>query len=316
MPAFPNRRAVAIGEAMLELAPVDGGLYRRAYAGDTFNTIWHMAQLLGPAASTGFVTRVGQDSLSEAFIAEMAADGLDVSGVTHDPERGMGLYLIELDGAERSFHYWRSASAARRLADDPAALAAALDGAGLAHLSGITLAILPPAGRDALFAVLAEARGKGTLISFDPNIRPRLWSSGDEIPGTIPRLLPLNEISLPTSRCRASTTRWRTGRTERPRPRSRGSRPAASARSRSRTAPEAAASARATSRETVRPRRSTVSATPPAPVTLSTPAISRRGWPGSLPTGPSPAVRPSPPKSFAPPAPGGRGRPCAPSAAV
>ncbi len=198
MPAFPNRRAVAIGEAMLELAPVDGGLYRRAYAGDTFNTIWHMAQLLGPAASTGFVTRVGQDSLSEAFIAEMAADGLDVSGVTHDPERGMGLYLIELDGAERSFHYWRSASAARRLADDPAALAAALDGAGLAHLSGITLAILPPAGRDALFAVLAEARGKGTLISFDPNIRPRLWSSGDEIRETIPRMLALTDIALPS----------------------------------------------------------------------------------------------------------------------
>ena len=46
----------------------------------------------------------------------MAADGLDVSGVTRDPERSMGLYLIELDGVERSFHYWRQSSAARWLA--------------------------------------------------------------------------------------------------------------------------------------------------------------------------------------------------------
>ena len=109
MLTFPQARIVAIGEAMVEMAPVGEGLYRRGYAGDTFNTVWHMAQLLGDAARSGFVTRVGRDGLSDAFVAEMAADGLDVSGVTRDPERGMGLYLIELDGVERSFHYWRHA---------------------------------------------------------------------------------------------------------------------------------------------------------------------------------------------------------------
>jgi 2-dehydro-3-deoxygluconokinase len=113
---------------MIEMAPVDGGLYRRGYAGDTFNTAWHMGQLLGDAARVAFVTSVGRDPLSDAFVAEMEADGLDVSGVVRDPERNMGLYLIELDGVERSFHYWRASSAARRLADDPAALAADLSG--------------------------------------------------------------------------------------------------------------------------------------------------------------------------------------------
>ena len=65
-----------------------------------------------------------------------SADGLDVAGVIRDPERSMGLYLIELDGVERSFHYWRQCSAARRLADDPAALATALRGAGLTSSVG------------------------------------------------------------------------------------------------------------------------------------------------------------------------------------
>jgi 2-dehydro-3-deoxygluconokinase len=124
MLTFATRRVVAIGEAMVEMAPVGDGLYRRGFAGDTFNTGWHMAQLLGDAACVGFVTRVGCDGLSDAFVAEIAADGLDVSGIARDPERGMGLYLIKLDGVERSFHYWRQCSAARRLADDPTSLAA------------------------------------------------------------------------------------------------------------------------------------------------------------------------------------------------
>ena len=43
----------AIGEPMIELAPVEGCLYRQGFAGDTFNTAWHMAQVLGPRARVG-----------------------------------------------------------------------------------------------------------------------------------------------------------------------------------------------------------------------------------------------------------------------
>ena len=182
---------------MLELAPVGDGLYRRSYAGDTFNTVWHMAQLLGSASSAGFVTRVGEDRISDAFVAEMVADDLDVACVARDPERGMGLYLVELDGVERSFHYWRQCSAARRLTDDPAVLATALRGAGL-PLSGITLAILTAEAREALFDALTAARDAGVVVSFDPNVRPRLWSSRQELQETVGRMLTITDIVLPS----------------------------------------------------------------------------------------------------------------------
>ncbi|MFO1144950.1 MAG: sugar kinase [Amaricoccus sp.] len=198
MLSIATPRVVAVGEAMLKLAPVGDGLYRRGFAGDTFNTVWHMARLLGHRATAGLVTRVGVDSLSDAFVAEMTADGLDVSGVARDPARGMGLYLIELDGAERSFHYWREASAARHLADDRGALAGALRGAGLIHLSGITLAILPPAERKTLFELVGEARDAGTLVAFDPNVRPRLWRSPEETREAVGRMLGLTDIALPS----------------------------------------------------------------------------------------------------------------------
>ena len=198
MLTFARPRMRAIGEAMIELAPVDGGLYRRAFAGDTFNTAWHMAQWLGPAADVGLVTRIGTDALSDAFAAEMAADGLRLDGVTRDAQRRMGLYLIDLDGVERSFHYWRDTSAARALADDPAALATALQGAGLIHLSGITLAILSPAGRTTLMEALAGARGAGAVVAFDPNIRPRLWASPYEMRAAVSAMLRLADIALPS----------------------------------------------------------------------------------------------------------------------
>lgn len=188
----------AIGEPMIELAPVEGGLYRRGFAGDTFNTAWHMAQVLGRRARVGMVTQLGRDGLSDAFAAEMASDGLDISGVFRDDHRRMGLYLIELDGVERSFHYWRENSAARHLADDPQALDAALHGASLIHLSGITLAILAPEARATLFAALAKARAQGAKVSFDPNIRARLWTSRNVLRQTLTAILQLVDIALPS----------------------------------------------------------------------------------------------------------------------
>lgn len=198
-------KVTSIGEAMVEIAPVGDGLFRRGFAGDTYNTAWHMAQLLGDRAEVAFATRVGQDSLSDAFVAGLQADGLSIAGVGRDPVRTMGLYLIELDGVERRFHYWRGASAARGLADDPAALGAALDGAGLIHLSGITLAILAPDARARLRDALAKARGQGARISFDPNIRPRLWSSQDEVRGVLPGFLSLTDVILPSFDDEAAT---------------------------------------------------------------------------------------------------------------
>lgn len=189
---------ICVGEAMVELAPVGDGLYKRGFAGDAFNTAWHMAQALQGRAKIGFATRVGQDRISDAFVADLVADGLDVSVITRDPTRTMGLYLIELDGVERSFHYWRDSSAARGLASDAGLLARALAGVGLIHLSGITLAILSSADRETLFAALARARADGARVSFDPNIRPRLWRSLDEVRETLSQILALTDIALPS----------------------------------------------------------------------------------------------------------------------
>ena len=173
---------VSVGECMVELSPADApGLFRMGYAGDSFNTAWYARRLLPADWRVGYASCVGRDAASDAMLAFMEAAGIDTEAVSRVEDRTVGLYLIALEDGERSFSYWRGQSAARRLADDPARLDRALQGAGVAFFSGITLAILPPEGRERLCAALRRAREGGTLVAFDTNMRPRLWSGADEM---------------------------------------------------------------------------------------------------------------------------------------
>ncbi|MHA6343928.1 sugar kinase [Roseivivax sp. CAU 1761] len=166
---------LTVGECMVELAEAGDGLYRRGFAGDTFNTAWYARRLLGPDMPVAFGSVIGSDAISDEMAAFLAAEGIATDALRRDPERTLGLYMIALRDGERSFSYWRGQSAARRLAEDGDWLDAICAGRSLIHVSGITLAILSPEGRARLIAALGRARRAGTRISFDTNLRPRLW---------------------------------------------------------------------------------------------------------------------------------------------
>lgn len=173
-------RILSIGEAMVELGQSEQpGLWRLGIAGDTLNTAWYLRRLLRKDWQVDYLSRVGTGAFSQQMVDFLAAEGIGTDHVGRDPDREIGLYAISLMDGERSFVYWRDNSAAKRLADDPALLDAALDGAAVAYFSGITVAILPPEGRAALLSALARAKAAGTRVVFDPNLRPRLWSDAD-----------------------------------------------------------------------------------------------------------------------------------------
>ena len=195
--AWLNRNVVGIGEAMVEFAPIGDNVYRRGFAGDTLNTCWHIAQIVQDHGRVGYFTKVGSDAFSNEFINFLTASGIDPVAIRRDATRSIGLYVISLSGAERSFSYWRELSAARRLADDPDDLAAAILGAGLIHISGITLAIIGEEGRRNLKKALCEARSKGAVVSHDPNVRRRLWRDESEMRPALREILEVTDIALP-----------------------------------------------------------------------------------------------------------------------
>ena len=193
-----NRKVVGIGEAMVEFAPVGENIYRRGFAGDTLNTCWHIAKIVQDHGRVDYFTRVGTDAFSSEFLDFLAGSGLASDSIARDAERSIGLYVISLAGAERSFSYWRDSAAARRLADDYDKLSKAISGAGLIHISGITLAIIGEAGRRNLLKALDAARSGGSMVSYDPNVRPRLWRDAAEMQSALREVLEVTDIALPS----------------------------------------------------------------------------------------------------------------------
>ncbi|MGA0565448.1 sugar kinase [Ancylobacter sp. VNQ12] len=189
----------SIGECMVELSPSGDGLYRRGFAGDTLNTAWGVRALADPGElGVRYVTSVGDDRLSGDLVRFIDSAGIDTASIRRVPARTVGLYMITLTGHERAFTYWRDTAAARLLAEDGAALAAALTEVDCVYLSGITLAILSPEHRRTLLDVLARVRARGGMIAFDGNVRLRLWPDVDAMRAGLELGYRAATIALPT----------------------------------------------------------------------------------------------------------------------
>ncbi len=187
----------SVGECMLELSGHTGDIWRMGYAGDTLNTLWTM-RALSPGHHIDYVSAFGDDPFSQAQIAFLRDHGIGIAESPIIAGARPGLYAITLTGAERAFTYWRSDSAARRLASDAAGLAKSLANRALIYFSGITLAILDQDGRRTLLGAIAAERAKGSHIAFDPNYRPRLWPDRGEARAAINAALGVCDIVLPT----------------------------------------------------------------------------------------------------------------------
>lgn len=189
---------LAIGECMVEMAPTADGTFMMGFAGDTLNTAWYVRKSLGRDWAVAYYTGVGTDQVSGQMIDFLGQAGIETGHIRKLQDRTVGLYMIQLRDGERSFAYWRSQSAARCLADDPAALSVAMDTAGLIYFSGITLAILSPEGRQAFFKALKSARLKGAKAAFDPNLRPRLWEDAETMRTCVTEAAGLCDFVMPS----------------------------------------------------------------------------------------------------------------------
>ncbi len=194
-------RIACLGEAMVELSNLDprAGRIDFGVAGDTLNTAIYLQRALGDRAEVAFLTALGDDAFSAHMIGFMEAEGLDTSGIARLPGRLPGIYAISLDErGERTFTYWRGESAARSMLAEGALDPQALDGFDLLFVSGITLAILPPAHRQSLIDRCARLKAAGRTVAFDTNHRPRLWESEDAARDAFTAMWQATTVALPS----------------------------------------------------------------------------------------------------------------------
>lgn len=168
---------LAMGEPLLEFnAAAEGTLesstaFHIGFGGDTSNMAIAARR---SGASTGYLTRVGDDAFGEALAELWRREGIDTTHVVTEPGGATGIYFITRHGdGKHAFTYRRAGSPASRLTPDDVPLPA-VAAARLLHISGITQAISPSAC-DAAFHAMETARAHSTLVSYDPNHRPALW---------------------------------------------------------------------------------------------------------------------------------------------
>jgi 2-dehydro-3-deoxygluconokinase len=195
-------RVASIGECMIELRHRSATALELAYGGDTLNTAVYLARLTRERnVRVDYVTALGDDAYSDAMLKMWQDEGIGTELVARLPGRLPGLYTIRTDArGERSFTYWRSASAARDILRGARAkeVAAALAGYDLLYLSGITLSVLDPRQRTALIAIADRVRAHGGRVAFDSNYRPVGWPSAEAARAAIEEMLGRVDIALPT----------------------------------------------------------------------------------------------------------------------
>jgi 2-dehydro-3-deoxygluconokinase len=183
---------LCLGEAMVEFnRPADGADWKQGFGGDTSNTAIAAARL---GVHTGYVSRVGGDGFGRMLMDLWAAEGVDTATVEVEADGQTGLYFVTHGADGHQFEYRRAGSAASRMTAAGLPLAA-IGAARVLHLSAISQAISQTAS-EATFAAIEAARAAGVTVSYDTNLRLKLWPL-ERARGVIEATLALADIVLP-----------------------------------------------------------------------------------------------------------------------
>jgi 2-dehydro-3-deoxygluconokinase len=166
----PRFDVVSLGEPLYELNRQPDGRFLPGVGGDTLNVAVAAARL---GSRCAYLSRLGDDIFGAEIRDLMQREGIDASGVGIDAAAPTGLYFITHGPQGHVFTYRRQGSAASLMTASgltPDLIA----GAGFFHASGISQAISASAC-DAVFAAMEAARAAGRQVSFDTNLRLRLW---------------------------------------------------------------------------------------------------------------------------------------------
>nr|WP_206370801.1 sugar kinase [Solimonas marina] len=191
---------VTYGEAMVVFAADQTGPlsqvehFTKRAAGAELNVAIGLSRL---GFHVGWRSRLGDDSFGRFLRDTLQTERLDASGVVTDPSRPTGLYLKSRcdDGSDPQVEYYRRYSAASQLSPadyDPAWFRSARH----VHISGIGPALSDSAYELAL-CIAEGARAAGQCMTFDPNLRPQLWRSREEMVERLNRIAAFADWVMP-----------------------------------------------------------------------------------------------------------------------
>ncbi len=170
----------AIGELLIDFASLstDEAGYPTMKANPGGAPGNFLAALSAYGAKTAFLGKVGDDAFGKLLRETMADAGIGTKGIVTDGTVFTTLAFVTFspDG-DRSFSFARKPGADTRLFFEELNLAL-IDEAKVFHFGSLSLTDEPV--RTTTQKAVAYAKEKGKIITFDPNLRPPLWSSMEE----------------------------------------------------------------------------------------------------------------------------------------
>ncbi|HCW73763.1 MAG TPA: sugar kinase [Clostridiaceae bacterium] len=172
---------VTFGETMVLFNPeTEGplryvGAFTKSIGGAESNVAIALARL---GHHAGWFSKLGDDEFGRYIKSTVMGEEVDVSRVTKDPARTTGILFKErFSTVNPNVYYYRKGSAASHLSISDLDMDY-ICSAKILHVTGISLALSEEV-REAVFYAVKEAKKRGVIISFDPNIRLKLWSKED-----------------------------------------------------------------------------------------------------------------------------------------
>jgi fructokinase len=156
------------GEALIDMVPYSGGLYKPCCGGSPYNTIIAAGRLGVRAA---FLARFSRDFFGEMLFERLKENHVDTRFIRRTCENTMLAFVKLEDGKEPLYTFYTEGTASVSFGreDIPQSLPPEIS---CIYFGSVALTMEPVGSSIEVFAAEQSARRDGPALSYDPNVRP------------------------------------------------------------------------------------------------------------------------------------------------
>jgi len=188
---------ITIGDAMIAMCPLEKGpiifcdTFKRKVGGAELNVAMGCARL---GLKSGWISRLGNDDFGKYILKTVRGEGIDASEVKLVDGYPTSVYFREVlsDGSSRSFYYREKSPTSTMRCED--LNENYIKDAKVLHITGVFPSITKN-NQDIILEAVKLAKKNKLTVSFDPNIRLKMWTK-EEAKGYIEKILPNVDILL------------------------------------------------------------------------------------------------------------------------
>lgn len=188
---------ITIGDALIAMTPLSTGRLRfvhrfeRKVGGAELNVAIGCARL---GLKAGWISRLGNDEFGHHILQFARGEGIDTTHVQLVDGCPTSLYFKEMfDDGRVASYYYRQNSPTSTMRPEHIDESYVEQGK-IVHVTGVFPAVAE-SNREVLLQLLRLAKKHGKLVTFDPNIRLKLWTP-DEARQTLLSLMPYIDVVL------------------------------------------------------------------------------------------------------------------------